>query len=137
MQDITRLVISAKRAAKVRSSSALPDMPSIRPSRRSEATAFIISKKLPAMASSRLIILNASPIFLALANIAAVISPSGNMMYAAYIMLLLSVLPSVCASNAVILKPQAQNTADKKLTTSIEVLQRNLRTPSEGDMILL
>ena len=82
MQDITRFTSRAKNEQNVKSSSRLPEIPSILPSRSKEARELSSSINAAAVAISRLIMLNAIPIALILAKIAEVRSPSGSMTYA-------------------------------------------------------
>ena len=137
MQDITRFTSSARNAPNVRNSTRLTDIPSSLPSRRSDASEFISSMNAEKAATSRLIMLKASPIDFTLAKIADVTSPSGNRTYATQSIPVRNVPPRVSASSIFMRKAHAQNTAESRLTISTDVLQRNLRTPSDGAIILL
>ena len=99
MQDMTRLTHMAVITAKVSHSRKLPTTPCSRDSRSREAKALRNSMNAPAVATSRLIMAYASPIFLILAKTAAVSNPSGSMIYAPKSIVLLSEPPDNVCSN--------------------------------------
>ena len=78
MHDMTRFTNRAKKAPNVRNSSKLPEIPSILLSLKREARELSRSINAGVIATSRLIMLKASPIAFILANIAAVSKPSGS-----------------------------------------------------------